>query len=174
MTHEKKQTVGAKALELANKTDEKIDAHALQEEMNKTYMEELQKCVDQCTWTEPFFVVVLLKKEQLLNNVIRRYYVARRSLPTPQWDQTVWRYYPSTGNLEFVWTLPDEQVAMEMAMLPHEVHPEERELYGYIRMMLDKTLLSAFERKFGLDAVESKGLEGTDYEKYKHKPGDVK
>ena len=166
MTESKKQTLGAKALELQAKPNEKIHAQELQEEINRTYMEELQKCVEQCDWTEPYYVVVLLKKEQLLHNVIRRYFVARKTLPTPQWDQTVWRYYPSSGNLEFVWTLPDDQLAMEMAMLPNEVHPEERDLYGFVRMMLDKTLLPTFERKYHGNKQPDMKLQGTEYEKF--------
>jgi len=145
----RKKTVGAEAVDrLANK-DMKQGIVDTEREANKEYIGEIQKCVDaHKSWDNPFYVVVQQKKEQLLENVIRRYFIGRQSLPTPQWDQDVWRYDPKTGNLEYLWTLPDENTAKWMAGNPNDIHPEQHQLLHFVLDFLDKKLYRNFYTKY--------------------------
>jgi hypothetical protein len=103
--------------------------------MNKGYLEEINKCVNRfpaCDWHTPFYVVVITKKERVLHNVIRRYFVARQSLPSPTWDQTVWHYNPTTSDLRHVWTLPDQETGSWLLMYPEDAPKGHGELLSTI------------------------------------------
>ena len=108
----KKHTVGEEAVKRLLNPDTKQGIIDTQREADKEYFEEIKKCVESHkAWDEPYYIVTIHKKERLLENVVRRYFLARQSLPTPQWDQTVWRYNPKNGDLRFLWVLPDENSA---------------------------------------------------------------
>lgn len=105
------KTVGEYAQELKQKQPDTIDTVELQREIDQKEktLEEIWKCVEEHEklWNFPFYVVVLQKHEKALQNVVRRYFLARRSCPSPTYDQTVFRFEPKTGQLEWIWSLPD-------------------------------------------------------------------
>ena len=143
----KRKKVGEEAYERLLKADDKQGVVDTQREVDKTYMEQIKLCVENHrSWDKPWYIVVQLKKEQLMENVIRRYFIGRLSLPTPQWDQTVWRYDPKTGDLRFLWVLPDEQTAQQMAAGPDKVDPEQRHLLQFVLDFLDKKLYGRFHK----------------------------
>jgi len=145
----KKKTVGQEAVARLANPDTKQGIIDTQREADKEYFSELSKCVyAHNEWTTPFYVVVHLKKEQLLENVMRRYFMARMSLPTPQWDQTVWRYDPKSGDLRFLWVLPDVNTAMWMADNPNDIHPEQHNLLGFVLDFLDRKLYRLYHNMF--------------------------
>ena len=145
----KKTTVGEEAVKRLKNADHKQGIVDTQREADKEYFNEIEKCAAAHTsWDDPYYIIVHQKKEQLLENVIRRYFLGRQSLPTPQWDQTVWRYYPKNGDLEFIWTLPDENTAMWMADNPQDIHPEQHGLLAFVLNFLDKKLFNHFYQKF--------------------------
>lgn len=160
----KKKTVGAEAVERLQNADPHQGIIDTQREADKEYLTEIHKCVDNHNdWTKPWFIVVHHKKEQLLENVIRRYFIGRQSLPTPQWDQTVWRYIPSAGDLEFCWALPDENTAKWMADNPNMVPNEQHHLYQFVMKMINQQLYDEFAQKFAKDDGYSH-VEGSPYE----------
>ena len=116
---EKKQTLGEAALERLANPDEKQSIVDTQKEIDKEYMSEIEKCIqNHKDWDFPFYIVVALEKHKQLENVIRRSFIGRRSLPTGTWDQTVWKYYPSTGDLEFIWVTPDKDTGAFLMAFP--------------------------------------------------------
>lgn len=160
----RKKTVGAEAVERLAKKDTKQGIVDTEREANKEYIGELQKCVDaHAQWDDPFYVVVHQKKEQLLENVIRRYFIARQSLPTPQWDQDVWRYDPKTGNMQYLWTLPDENTAKWMAGNPQDIHPEQLQLLQFVLNFLDKKLYRFYHNQFHKGEKECTDLSDSPY-----------
>jgi len=111
----KKKTVGEEAVKLLNNVDQKQGIVDTQREIDKDYFESLENCVSKAKlddFPDEFFVVVISKKERVLENVIRRYFVARRTLPTPDYDQTVWRH--KSGKLDYIWTVPDHNTCQEI------------------------------------------------------------
>ena len=145
----KKKTVGAEALERLAKGDNKQGVIDTQREVDKDYFPQMEICIqNHKEWREPFYIVVHHKKEKLLENVIRRYFIGMQSMPTPQWDQTLWRYTPKTEELRFIWTLPDENTAMWMASNPHELTEHHGELVNFIMEFLNKKLYSFYHNMF--------------------------
>lgn len=112
----KPPSVGSEALKRLKDPDTKQGIIDTQREIDKEYFSEIEKClrdpahkdlIDECG-DDGVFVVVLCKKERTMQNVIRRYFFCRKSLPSVEYDQTVWRYnYKRHGELEFIWTIPD-------------------------------------------------------------------
>ena len=150
------KTVGQEAYDRLLKPDTGQGIVDTQREADKAYFEEMEKVIKQLGWTEPYYIVVHVKKEQLMQNVIRRYFIGRKSLPTPQWDQTVWRFYPKTGNCEFVWCLPDENTGAYLASHPTGVQPEDEQLRQFVLDFLDDKLYRFYLNKFhkGIEPCE--------------------
>lgn len=145
----RKKTVGEEAIIRLANPDDKQEVVETQREADKEYFPQMEICIqNHSQWDKPYYIVVHQKKERLLENVIRRYFIGRQSMPTPQWDQTLWRYDPGTGNLRFIWTLPDENTAKWMAANPKELSENHHELVGFIMSFLNKTLYRDFYQEF--------------------------
>lgn len=145
--------VGKAAHDLLLKKDLKQGIVDTQREVDKTYFEECQKCINSkphCEWKEPWFLVVIYKKERLLENVIRRYFFGRQTLPTPDYDQTVWRFYPTSGNLEYCWTIPDKNTCMWIYSNLNNIPSEHEHLAKFVVDFIDSNLYSVFLKKFNL------------------------
>jgi hypothetical protein len=153
----KRKTVGKEAYDRMCKGDDNQGVIDTEREVNKDYYAEINKAIN-ChkDWTDPFYVVVLTKKERLMENVVRRYFIARKSLPTPQWDQTCWRFDPKSGDLRFIWCLPDENTAKWMAGNPTEIPTEQYQLLKFVLDMLDKKLYRRYLDMFHKDDVAEK------------------
>jgi len=144
-----RKTVGEEAVKRMLNPDSSQGIVDTQREMDKEYFNEIEKCVEaHKSWDTPYYIVVHCKKEKLLENVIRRYFIGRQTLPTPQWDQTVWRYTPMTGDMQFLWVLPDENTAKWFAGNPQEVQQEHAELLWFVTEFLNKRLYSRFYKQF--------------------------
>lgn len=111
------KTVGQICKELLHNPDHKQGIIDTQREMTKEYLPEVTKCIEAHKgWIQPFYVVVILKRERTLINVIRAYYTARQTMPTADYDQTVFKYFPATGDLKYLWTVPDIQSVDKILM----------------------------------------------------------
>lgn len=130
----KKETVGKLALDLQKK-DEKVNPIELQRSIHKGSKK--QKSYEEEVWTtvkrgrsDPsmptiFYVVVLFKKERLLHNVLRQYFFYRSSCPTPQYDQTVYKYDSSSDSIEYLWTIPDNVACLNLPLMKQDLDPEQ-------------------------------------------------
>ncbi len=120
MKDAKRKTVGALSSELLLKPDNKQGVVDTQMEMHKQYLPNIENLVNSkdCEdWKDPFYVVVLTRRERSMVNVIRHHFIARKTLPTPQYDQDTWKYHPSSGKLEYLWTVPAKDKVNELIML---------------------------------------------------------
>lgn len=62
-----------------------------------------------------------------------RYAIAvRQSCPTPNYDETVYRYNRETNQPELLWVIPDKKTCFQLKEHFLEVAPEERELLQYV------------------------------------------
>src|SRR5690349_11986514 len=80
---------------------------------------------------DDFYVVVITKKERLMQNVLRNYFFTRNSCPTPEWDQTVYKYYRKHDALNYMWTIPDKHTC-EMFKTAAEIPADEQELAKFV------------------------------------------
>lgn len=146
-----KETVGAASRRLLLNQDTKQGVVDTQREADKKYFQECQKCVTRkphSEWKDPWYMVVIHKKERLLENVVRRYFFGRKSLPFPEYDQTVWKYHPVSGDLEFVWCIPDKNTALWMKSHPQDIPEEQKHLAKFVFDFMEDKLYSFFQEKF--------------------------
>ncbi len=142
MKHTQK-TVGQVSTELKSKKSENYTAMELQEGMQENYMKELWECIhtNQDLYENVFYIEVLTKHERVLNNVFRNYFFARKTCPTPFYDQTVWHYNKARDKLTYLWTVPSHQDCDYYIHHQNVVVPDERELLSFVLRYKDGTLL---------------------------------
>ncbi len=137
-----KPTVGKLAVDLLSRHRDAVSAVDQMQESLTEFEWNVWECVSRSKKDFPgdFYVVVLTKKERLLENVIRNYFYARLSCPTPDWDQTVYKYKHKGNELKFAWTIPSKQ-ACEYVTLNYNTLPKEQaQLISYIFAFNDGTL----------------------------------
>jgi len=158
----KKKTVGAIASELQQKATEAISPIDIQREAQKDYIENLHITVNRgkLSITGDFFVVVLLKKEKLLENVLRNYFFETICCPTPDYNQSVFKYHAKDEKLEYLWTVPDEQTCNIFQRNVSLIVPEELELLNFVLQFHDGTLLQKARKLNGEDLKTGIILEG--------------
>lgn len=141
-------TVGQKSLELAQKQPDTRDPIELQRKMQEDYVKNVVECLERGkkSITGSFYVVVTIKKERLMSNVIRNYFFPRKSCPTPEWDQSVYRYDVKKDDIEFLWIIPSKDTCALFKENILEIAQEERELLNYILMFEDGTLFKLAKR----------------------------
>lgn len=82
--------------------------------------------------TVDFFIEVLTMKEKSLQNVIRTRFVPRRSCPTPNYGQTVYRYNSILERLEEIWAIPDKDHCLYFIENTKEIKPDFYKLVDYV------------------------------------------
>lgn len=139
--NEKRETVGQASYSLWNKKPEAADATEQMREQLDQYDQELLGCLEtgKKKYYDDFYLVVITKKERLMPNVMRNYFFSRSTCPTPDYDQTVYRYTKSDDGLEFLWVVPSKQACLYMLNNPLEV--QEKELLGFVLDYSDGTLM---------------------------------
>lgn len=136
-----REKIGKISADLWNKTPESADATEQMREQLTEYDKNLFECIAEGKKkhpTEDFYIVVITKKERLMPNVIRNYFFPRSSCPTPDYDQTVYKYSKS-GDIEFIWVIPKKEACLYM--IKHALEVEEKELLGFVLDFLDGTLM---------------------------------
>ena len=143
MKEKKRDTVGALSLSLSEKEPCSRDPIELEREMHKDYEKNVFECVDthKKVFNNDFYIVVLTKKERLMKNVMRNYFLARHSCPTPDYDQTVYRYNRKEDTLTFMWVIPSRDTCHLLKDNAVEVVAEERQLLNYVLDFSDGTLM---------------------------------
>ncbi len=134
------KSVGSYSYELQQKADEKINPIELQREIHKgsasddSYENQVMIAVERGRkeFDGDFFVVVLFKKERIMQNVVRQYFFPRRSCPTPEYDQVVYRYFHKDDKLDFLWVIPDKASTIELPLIKFQLPPEQQAFISYI------------------------------------------
>lgn len=141
-TKKKSPTVGESASKLLAQAPDSCDPIEIQREMQRDYLENLLECVvdHRKKVSSDFYVVVLTKNEKLLANVFRNYFFARSSCPTPDYDQSVFKFLSESEELIFLWSLPSKEACIHLKENAVLVAPEEQELLSCILNFADGTL----------------------------------
>lgn len=137
-----RETVGKISSALAQKEVPTKDPIELEREMHKDYERNIFECVDRCKkeYAGDFFVIVTTKKERLMQNVIRNYFFGRHSCPTPQYDQTVYRYNRKDECVEFLWVVPSKDTCELLRDNALQIDKSEKELLGFVLSFYEGTL----------------------------------
>ena len=108
-------------------------------------------CKDRVGWDGDFYVVTLLKQERTMANVIRTLFMQTIACPTPDYNQSVFKYHASEEKLQYLWTVPDPQTLELLLRNARYVVPEERPLLEMCMMFVDGTLLRRCRKLNGED-----------------------
>jgi hypothetical protein len=139
---EKKETVGAVAVRLMEKGYEKTDVIEQQRAMQEEWMANIYLAVEngRKLFTNDFYIHIETKRERILDNVLRNYFIPRESCPSPNYDQTVYKYDRAKEELEFLWVIPSKDAALMMKEQCLLIDKSEHELLRFVMDFFDGTL----------------------------------
>lgn len=158
---EKKPTLGKIAVELDQKSHQ--NTHTAYDQMLESLTDwdkNLFDCVSdfKSKHMDNFYVVVITKKERLLPNVLRNYFMARISCPTPDYDQTVYRYSLQDDIIDFIWTIPSKEACIHITNHAMQLMSEESQLVQFVLDFADGTLFK-LSKKLNGEQLDSPLLE---------------
>lgn len=153
-----KKTVGQKSIELQNEsnnneTESQITPTEQMREQLNDYDSNITDCISATVKKfgkdTDFFIVVITKKEPLMPNVIRNYFFARRSCPTPDYDQIIYKYNSKVGDFELIWVIPSRDTCFLFKRNALHVRHEEKKLLKFILDFSDGTLFKLAKKLNG-------------------------
>jgi hypothetical protein len=146
-----RDTVGKISTDLLIKPLETTDPIEQTNEQLTDYDKNLSIAVDRGLkeYVGDFFLVVLTKKERLMQNVIRNYFFSRKTCPTPEYDQVVYHYHRTSGDIEFIWVVPSKDTCELFKDNMLKIVSHEQQLLKYVLSFYDGTLLDISKRYNG-------------------------
>lgn len=113
----------------------------MQEQLSE-YESNVFECVNRgkADYNADFYVVVISKREKLMPNVLRHYFFHRISCPTPDYDQTVYKYTRADDALDFMWVIPDKQSCFEIRNNKLQLDLSQHQLLQFVLDFFDGTL----------------------------------
>ncbi len=137
-----RETVGKIADDLLQTRNEAIDPIAHQREIQKTYIKDLNECVDdgKKKYQGDFFIVCLTRAERMMPNVFRNVFLHRHSCPTAQYDQSVYMYIAKDDDIKYLWTVPCKDACIYLKRNKHLVEKEEQQSLMFVLAFYDGTL----------------------------------
>lgn len=128
------KTAGQLSLEAQASDKGQISVIEQQQAMQHDYMKNLFEAVDRGYLEFPgdFYIHVETKREPLLTNVLRNYFITKRDCPTPNYDQSVFRYNRKKGEIEYYWTIPDKEACHHIKANRLLIVNEEQELLKFV------------------------------------------
>lgn len=161
----KRKTVGQASQEVFEKSILSPHTHSVEEQSREQlsdYEKNVLECAENYRKDHPstdFFVVVITKIEKafVARNVIRNYFLARRSCPLPNYDETVFLYTHEDENIRLLWALPNRDACMHIKENPLSMKPEEKQLVQFVLDFSDGTL-GAIAKKLNNEDVLKTGI----------------
>lgn len=146
-----RDTVGKISSALLQKEAPTRDPIELEREMHKEYEKNIFECIDagKKQYPHDFYVVVITKQERLMQNVFRNYFFSRSTCPTPEYDQTVYKYHRANDVIEFLWVIPDRETSFIFKDNALQIVPEERWLLQCVLDFADGTLFKVAKKLNG-------------------------
>lgn len=113
----------------------------LADEMTKDIMSSVNTRIeaDKHFHTGDFYIQVLLIVNKVLK-VPHNKYESKSACPTPDYDQSVFKYHRSTGALEYLWTIPDRAACFFLIKNKHNLRPDKYDSLSYVLKFQDGTL----------------------------------
>ena len=141
---EKRKTIGEISNDLLTQTPETQDAVELQQEIQgDTYEKGFLECMNRAMakYNQDFYIVTVNQRFRLLSNVTRTFFIDRLSCPTPEFDQNVYRVDRKTGQIEYLWSIPDANTCGDIYSDPLSMMHLSAELRQFVFDFYDGTLL---------------------------------
>lgn len=160
----KRRTVGQEAIDIFQKGEKESSPIELQREMQREYYQNLIDCAlnNRRKYAGRFFIVVLTKNEKLLPNVFRNFFFARDTCPTPDYDQSVFKYDHREEEIHYLWTVPSQDACIHLMNNALLVVPEERQLLQFVQDF-ESGALYKIAKKFNKEKEKTPNLENREY-----------
>lgn len=141
----KRETVGKSVSELLHKTPDSLDPIEVQRTIHKDedYIQQLIEVTNNTKKVTKgdFYIEVITKREPIMKIVFRSYFKTRYTCPTPQYDQSVFKYDSKKDEIEYIWTLPDRDTCRFMKENALVLPKDQHELLKFVLMDSDGSLL---------------------------------
>ena len=136
------KTVGEASLVLSEGDHGTHTIHDQAKESYKNIDKNFNEIVDKHIklYDKDFFVIKFSRRDKLMWNVVVNSYSCHKDCPFPSFNQTVWRYYRSSGTAKEVWVLPSEFDCIEMEYNRDLSVPWEWEQLDYVIKFWDGSL----------------------------------
>jgi hypothetical protein len=138
----RRETIGKISSELLAKQPDSLSPIEIERTLHQDYEKNIFECIDRGKkdFYGDFFVVVITKQEPLMQNVLRHYFICRLSCPSPDYDQTVYKYTRATEIIEFIWVIPSRETCFTLKENSTQVVPAEYGLLEFVLKFADGTL----------------------------------
>lgn len=154
----KRETVGKVSSDLLLQQTSEISPIDLTSELLTDYEKNIEECINNLKANDPtgdYYVVVITKKEPLMHNVLRNYFMGRRTCPTPDYDQTVYKWDGKRNQISFVWTIPSRDTCILLLQNKSKVAREEHGLLDFVIKFYEGTLFELAKKLNGEVSLES-------------------
>lgn len=134
---DKGPTIGE--LSLAQDKNRKYNDHSSSEQVAehlKGFVGQVEKCVKNGKkhFDDNFYIEVLVCMSRIVPDHTKNIFAARKTCPTPFYDQIVYKYHANVGDVEFLWCVPDVDTCKRFRYLIETVPDEDKDLQ---KMVLD-------------------------------------
>lgn len=148
---DKRETVGALSTRLLMSKPQTQDPIEIERSRQESFINCMLDFIEKerKKYHHDFYIEVQLRKEPLMPNVFRNQFYSRKSCPTPNYDQSVWKYHYIAEDLEFLWTVPDRQTCHTLVGHVLEVPDNEKELLNFVLDFQDGTLFRKMKKLNG-------------------------
>lgn len=142
MTEKRTETVGKICHDLMLKDPVSTDPIELERAMQEDYINQLKEAVEvnRKLIHGDFYVVVTTKMEPLMVNAFRNFFEPRHTCPTPQYDQSVYKYFAKEEHLAYMWTVPCKDACIYLKRNAQYVVKEEQQILHFALAFLDGSL----------------------------------
>lgn len=145
------KTVGALAAELLAKPLEVTHPIDQMRANLEEYENNMVECYNDAKkkYNSDFYIVVLFRKEKLMINASRNVFFHRMSCPTPNYEQSVYRYDKKDDAMKLLWTIPDIASCRYLKINALSLDGDDRALLRYVVDHSDGSLLNYAKRLNG-------------------------
>ncbi len=138
-----RETLGKIATDLIQKESHPVDVIEQTNEMLTDWDKNIEAAIQEgkTKYNYDFYIHVETKQEKLLQNVLRNYFFTRTTCPTPNYDQTIFKYHYKEDIPEFLWVIPSRMACKIIKAGALHLPEDQKELLGFVMDFDDGTLL---------------------------------
>lgn len=136
-----RETVGAMSIKAAQDQNQS-DTWETTQQREKEILHNLHDFVEKkkVEHRSDFFIMLLSRREKILTNVIRDRLYCLKACPTPNYNQSLWKYHYLDDRLEFLWSVPPKEAVDFLSRYPIEMNDMCADVIKCVFDFIDGTL----------------------------------
>jgi len=153
---DKKETYGQVLARLGDKAFELEDdiveyRREIERDVIKDIWQTIYKAIKDPLYILRDFYIVVLNKIERIGGVPRTFVLARKSCPTPVYKQSVFKYRHLSGELEFLWVIPQQDLYYHLLqnLSASLADPKTADLAKFCHLMESGKLLEWVKKENG-------------------------